>query len=149
MKRSCGGHHSVGKWESVDIWEKYRKYVMIPYVCIKWRCTPFSHELPFYRKIATIECTHWLISLCNPRDHCRHSLFQDCWIVTLITSNHPTYLHTGTTLWRGLWNSLVESSPYKVTWLHKLLTRQILGWKIDVNAFTVWAKITGGTNIKK
>ena len=42
-----------------------------------------------------------MISLCNPRDHCTHSLFQDYCIVKLITPNHLTYLHTGTTLWRG------------------------------------------------
>ena len=40
--------------------------------------------------------------LCNPCDRCTHSLFQDCCIVKLIISNRPTYLHTGTTLWRGI-----------------------------------------------
>ena len=44
----------------------------------------------------------WVISLCNPRDHCTHSLFQDYCIVKLITPNRLTYLHTGTTLWRGI-----------------------------------------------
>ena len=43
-----------------------------------------------------------LTSLCNPRDHCTHSLFQDYCIVKLITPNRLTYLHTGTTLWRGI-----------------------------------------------
>ena len=43
-----------------------------------------------------------ITSLCNPRDHCTHSLFQDYCIVKLITSNHLTYLHMGTTLWRGI-----------------------------------------------
>ena len=42
------------------------------------------------------------ISLCNPRDHCTHSLCQDCYTVELITSNLPTYLHMGTTLWLGV-----------------------------------------------
>ena len=32
-------------------------------------------------------------SLCNSRDHCTHSLIQDCCIVKLITSKRATYLH--------------------------------------------------------
>ena len=64
------------------------------------------------------------ISLCNPRDHCTHSLCQDCYTVELITSNLPTYLHMGTTLWLGVvlyalvhhaWDHCGETSAYKTT----------------------------------
>ena len=47
-------------------------------------------------------CTPQNTSLCNPRDHCTHSLFQDCCIVKRITSNRETYLHTNTTLRREI-----------------------------------------------
>ena len=43
-----------------------------------------------------------IYSLCNPRDHCTHSLFQDCCTVERISSNRLTYFHMGTTLWRGI-----------------------------------------------
>ena len=46
--------------------------------------------------------THTISSLCNPRNHCTHSLFQDYCIVKLITPNRLTYLLTGTTLWRRI-----------------------------------------------
>ena len=109
----------------------------------------------------------YITSLCNPRDHCTHSLFQDYCIVKLITptrltfftqghnfvagnsivrtrpQNHawdhcgetsaykttqPPLLHTCLNEWDDLmWslrlcNSLGEASPYKVTWLHRLIT---------------------------
>ena len=56
-----------------------------------------------------------LYSLCNPRDHCTHSLFQDCCIVKLVTSNHPTYLHRGTTLrWGIVLYALVRKTMHGV-----------------------------------
>ena len=62
--------------------------------------------------------SHWQQvedSLCNPRDHCTHSLFQDCCIVKLVTSNHPTYLHRGTTLrWGIVLYALVRKTMHGV-----------------------------------
>ena len=60
-------------------------------------------------------CKKCNISLCNPRDHCTHSLFQDCCTVKLVTSNHPTYLHRGTTLrWGIVLYALVRKTMHGV-----------------------------------
>ena len=69
---------------------------------------------------------HAIHSLCNPRDHCTHSLFQDYCIVKLITSNHLTYLYTGTTLWRGMiLYALVPKTMHGVIVVKRVRTRRL------------------------
>ena len=66
------------------------------------------------------------ISLCNPRDHCTHSLLQDCCIVKLITSNRQTYLHRGTAPWR--WTvlyALVRKTMHGVIVGKRVRTRRL------------------------
>ena len=65
-------------------------------------------------------------SLCNPRDHCTHSLCQDCCTVELITSNLPTYLHMGTTLWLGVvLYALVPETMHGIIVGKRVRTRQL------------------------
>ena len=65
-------------------------------------------------------------SLCNPRDHCTHSLCQDCYTVELITSNLPTYLHMGTTLWLGVvLYALVPETMHGIIVGKRVRTRQL------------------------
>ena len=66
------------------------------------------------------------ISLCNPRDHCTHSLCQDCYTVELITSNLPTYLHMGITLWLGVvLYALVPETMHGIIVGKRVRTRQL------------------------
>ena len=70
--------------------------------------------------------TRIIISLCNPRDHCTHSLLQDCCIVKLITSNRQTYLHRGTAPWR--WTvlyALVRKTMHGVIVGKRVRTRRL------------------------
>ena len=65
-------------------------------------------------------------SLCNPRDHCTHSLLQDCCIVKLITSNRQTFLHRGTAPWR--WTvlyALVRKTMHGVIVGKRVRTRRL------------------------
>ena len=65
-------------------------------------------------------------SLCNPRDQCTHSLCQDCYTVELITSNLPTYLHMGITLWLGVvLYALVPETMHGIIVGKRVRTRQI------------------------
>ena len=67
-----------------------------------------------------------ICSLCNPRDHCTHSLFQDWCIVKLITSNCPSYLHLGTTLLRGIVvYALVRKAMHGIIVGKRVRTRRI------------------------
>ena len=67
-----------------------------------------------------------MISLCNPRDHCTHSLCQDCYTVELITSNIPTYLHMGITLWLGVvLYALVPETMHGIIVGKRVRTRQL------------------------
>ena len=67
-----------------------------------------------------------LTSLCNPRDHCTHSLCQNCYTVQLITSNLPTYLHMGTTLWLGVvLYALVPETMHGIIVGKRVRTRQL------------------------
>ena len=67
-----------------------------------------------------------MTSLCNPRDHCTHSLCQDCYTVELITSNLPTYLHMGTTLWLGVvLYALVPETMHGIIVGKRVRTRQL------------------------
>ena len=71
-------------------------------------------------------CFVLCISLCNPRDHCTHSLLQDCCIVKLITSNRQTYLHRGTAPWR--WTvlyALVRKTMHGVIVGKRVRTRRL------------------------
>ena len=68
----------------------------------------------------------YIHSLCNPRDHCTHSLCQDCYAVELITSNLPTYLHMGITLWLGVvLYALVPETMHGIIVGKRVRTRQL------------------------
>ena len=72
------------------------------------------------------KCKFSITSLCNPRDHCTHSLCQDCYTVELITSNLPTYLHMGTTLWLGVvLYALVPETMHGIIVGKRVRTRQL------------------------
>ena len=81
------------------------------------------HCQPCYNKGIKNGCP---CSLCNPRDHCTHSLCQDCYTVELITSNLPTYLHMGITLWLGVvLYALVPETMHGIIVGKRVRTRQL------------------------
>ena len=114
IDRACGRPASwirplVASLMSIYFTGNHRQYTLFDYIvklCFAILYSCVLSEISLLLLLLTVDSLQKFCptvnSLCNPRDHCTHSLFQDYCIVKLITPNQLTYLHTSTTLWRGI-----------------------------------------------